>query len=404
MASANNAAAAAAAAVEAAASLTSMAVLASMVPPSAAGDERVVVQAQRVDAAPPSPSGSSALGKRERKPIHRFDPQHAEEDQRAQMAQRKALVKLPDPDQPPSLLSDHFFALFLRRHVLVWKRAVNCSLHESDWQQALEGLVTVAKTKGEYVVYNGYELDNGSMTSKCLMLVKQRDFKDTVVDLACQESLKVFKEVLGMEVVEESGCGALVTFSTAGSLSARAHTKEEPRQAHHYDWHRTHLRTHKMRAGTILFNPSSSPAKLTMAQPVESQTQTPYGQKLGFVASGARLMVTIPAMGAVFFDDLVWHAGVRYESLDWHLRCHYYLLQRPGGRTSEKLIPKGVNFRNVDTGAAASAAELHDGEGYPSASKTFAEPQEELEQQSALGPACDVASLGSLLLDLEVAM
>ena len=114
-------------------------------------------------------------------------------------------------------------------------------------------------------------------------------------------------------------------------------------------------------------------------------------------------MVTIPAMGAVFFDDLVWHAGVRYKFLDWHLRCHYYLLQRPGGPTSEVPIPAGVNFRNRNATAAASENQLHDGEGYPSASKTFAEPQEELEQQSALGPACDVASLARLLLQLDVA-
>ena len=140
-----------------------------------------------------------------------------------------------------------------------------------------------------------------------------------------------------------------------------------------------------------------------MAQPVESQTYTRYGEAPGFVASGARLMVTIPAMGAVFFDDLVWHAGVRYEFLDWHLRCHYYLLQRPGGRTSKMPIPAGVNFRNRNAAAAASENELHDGEGYPSASKTFAEPQVELEQQSALGPMCDVASLASLMMDLDVA-
>ena len=140
-----------------------------------------------------------------------------------------------------------------------------------------------------------------------------------------------------------------------------------------------------------------------MAQPVESQTYTRRGEVTGFVASGARLMVTIPAMGAVFFDDLVWHAGVRYKLLDWHLRCHYYLLQRPGGRTSKAPIPAGVNFRNIDAAAAASANELHDGEGYPSASKTFAEPQLELEQESALGPMCDVASLASLMMDLDVA-
>ena len=140
-----------------------------------------------------------------------------------------------------------------------------------------------------------------------------------------------------------------------------------------------------------------------MAQPVESQTYTRHGEVTGFVASGARLMVTIPAMGAAFFDDLVWHAGVRYEILDWHLRCHYYLLQRPGGRTSKAPIPAGVNFRNIDAAAAASATELFDGEGYPSASKTFAVPQVELEQQSALGPTCDVALLANSLKELEVA-
>ena len=32
-----------------------------------------------------------------------------------------------------------------------------------------------------------------------------------------------------------------------------------------------------------------------------------------------------------------------------------------------------------------------------------AEPQVELEQESALGPACDVASLASLIMDLDVA-
>ena len=32
-----------------------------------------------------------------------------------------------------------------------------------------------------------------------------------------------------------------------------------------------------------------------------------------------------------------------------------------------------------------------------------AEPQVELEQESALGPACDVASLASLMMDLDVA-
>ena len=142
-----------------------------------------------------------------------------------------------------------------------------------------------------------------------------------------------------------------------------------------------------------------------MAEPVESQTYTRHGEVTGFVASGARLMVTIPAMGAAFFDDLVWHAGVRlaYKSLPWHLRCHYYLLQRPGGPTSKEPIPAGVNFRNMNAKAAASENQLHDGEGYPSASKTFAVPQVELEQQSALGPTCDVASLASLMMDLDVA-
>ena len=43
------------------------------------------------------------------------------------------------------------------------------------------------------------------------------------------------------------------------------------------------------------------------------------------------------------------------------------------------------------------------GEGYPSPSKTFAEPQVELEQQTALGPTCDVASLAKLIMNLEVA-
>ena len=324
------------------------------------------------------------------------------------MARRKAAAKQPDQIPSSPLPSDHPFASFLRRHVLVWKRAVNCLPSESDWAQAVEGLVDVAKEKQEYVVYNGYELDGSSMTSKCLMLVEQRDFKNTVVDQACRDCLEVFETVLGMEVVQESGCGALVTFQEAGggiggSCGAGAHTNDEPRQAHHFDWYRKRLREHNMRAGTIIFNPSSSPARLTMAQPVESQTYTLDGERPGFVASGARLMVTIPAMGAVFFDDLVWHAGVRYEFLDWHLRCHYYLLQRPGGRTSKAPIPAGVNFRNRNAAAAASENQLHDGEGYPSASKTFAEPQVELEQQSALGPACDVASLARLLLQLDVA-
>ena len=213
-----------------------------------------------------------------------------------------------------------------------------------------------------------------------------------------------------MEVAQQSGCGALVTFPEAGggnggSRGAGAHTNEEPRQAHHFDWHKMRLREHNMRAGTILFNPSSSPARLTMAEPVESQTYTLSGEApgLGLVASGARLMVTIPAMGAVFFDDRVWHAGVRYKFLDWHLRCHYYLLQRPGGRTSKMPIPAGVNFRNRNAAAAASENQLHDGEGYPSASKTFAVPQVELEQQSALGPTCDVALLANSLKELEVA-
>ena len=75
----------------------------------------------------------------------------------------------------------------------------------------------------------------------------------------------------------------------------------------------------------------------------------------------------------------------------------------PGWPTSEVPIPAGVNFRNINAAAAASANELHDGEGYPSASKTFAEPQVELEQQSALGPTCDVALLASLMMDLDVA-
>ena len=355
-----------------------------------------------------APSVPSALGKRARKGVNRFDPVQAAQDQQAAMARRKAAAKQPDQIPSSPLPSDHPFASFLRRHVLVWKRAVNCLPSESDWAQAVEGLVDVAKEKQKYVVYNGYELDGSSMTSKCLMLVEQRDFKNTVVDQACRDCLEVFETVLGMEVVQESGCGALVTFQEAGggiggSCGAGAHTNDEPRQAHHFDWYRKRLREHNMRAGTILFNPSSSPARLTMAQPVESQTYTRRGEVTGFVASGARLMVTIPAMGAVFFDDLVWHAGVRYEFLDWHLRCHYYLLQRPGGRTSKAPIPAGVNFRNIHAAAAASATELHDGEGYPSASKTFAEPQEELEQQSALGPACDVASLARLLLQLDVA-
>ena len=72
-------------------------------------------------------------------------------------------------------------------------------------------------------------------------------------------------------------------------------------------------------------------------------------------------------------------------------------------RTSKVPIPAGVNFRNRNATAAASENQLHDGEGYPSASKTFAEPQVELEQQSALGPMCDVASLASLMMDLDVA-
>ena len=71
--------------------------------------------------------------------------------------------------------------------------------------------------------------------------------------------------------------------------------------------------------------------------------------------------------------------------------------RRPRGCHSDVRAP--VTY----AAAAASATELHDGEGYPSASKTFAEPQEELEQQSALGPACDVASLARLLLELDVA-
>ena len=66
-------------------------------------------------------------------------------------------------------------------------------------------------------------------------------------------------------------------------------------------------------------------------------------------------------------------------------------------------IPAGVNFRNRNAAAAASENQLHDGEGYPSASKTFAVPQVELEQQSALGPTCDVASLAKLIMNLEVA-
>ena len=45
----------------------------------------------------------------------------------------------------------------------------------------------------------------------------------------------------------------------------------------------------------------------------------------------------------------------------------------------------------------------HDGEGYPSASKTFAEPQVELEQQSALGPAFDVALLATMVACSRVA-
>ena len=359
-------------------------------------------------AVPPLPSVPSVLRKRASKTPVRFDPDQAAQDQRATMARQKAAAKQPDQRPSSPLLSDHLFASFLRRHVLVWKRAVNCLLPESDWAQAVEGLVDVAKKKQEYVVYNGYELDGSSMTSKCLMLVKQRDFKDTVVDRACRDSLKVFEQVLGMEVVEESGCGALVTFSEAGggnggSRGAGSHTDDEPRQAHHYDWRRARLREYNMRGGTVIFNPSSSPAKLSIAQPVKSQTYTLNGEAPGFVASGARLIVTIPAMGAVFFDDRVWHAGLRYEFLDWHLRCHYYLLQRPGGRTSKVPIPAGVNFRNRNAAAAASENELHDGEGYPSASKTFAVPQVELEQQSALRPACDVTLLCSLMMDLDVA-
>ena len=323
-------------------------------------------------AVPPLPSVPSVLRKRASKTPVRFDPDQAAQDQRATMARQKAAAKQPDQRPSSPLLSDHLFASFLRRHVLVWKRAVNCLLPESDWAQAVEGLVDVAKKKQEYVVYNGYELDGSSMTSKCLMLVKQRDFKDTVVDRACRDSLKVFEQVLGMEVVEESGCGALVTFSEAGggnggSRGAGSHTDDEPRQAHHYDWRRARLREYNMRGGTVIFNPSSSPAKLSIAQPVKSQTYTLNGEAPGFVASGARLIVTIPAMGAVFFDDRVWHAGLRYEFLDWHLRCHYYLLQRPGGRTSKERIPAGVNFRNRNAAAAASENELHDGEGYPSA-------------------------------------
>ena len=66
--------------------------------------------------------------------------------------------------------------------------------------------------------------------------------------------MQVFEKVLGMEVVQESGCGALVTVPEAGggnggSRGAEAHTDEEPRQAHHYDWYSKRLREHNKNAG-----------------------------------------------------------------------------------------------------------------------------------------------------------
>ena len=276
------------------------------------------------------------------------------------------------------------FMDFCYQKILVCEHAVTPQCDDAKWKLALEGLKQMSLSKS--VICNGYEMNTDYQDrSRTLFIVQESNYKDTVVDMACQSTLGVIKRRLNM-TQPSNGRAALCT------------QPNNARQGSHFDFNRDRLLKFNMRGATVMFNPSPTPAKLLFSQRTSA---TIYGRtgvpQAGYTASGIQVEVTVPPMGCVIFDSDMWHCGTSYTTP--HLRCHYYLLQAPRNPDGTwGTIPTMVSFRSKTS--SPTDVSLFDGEGYPTLDKVWATPSSLLDFDT---PPCNAAELYEALGKLAIA-